>query len=191
MIPVGIVAHPDRRDLVSGLAKQVEAEVVSWDSQSQGCTANHRQLWSYLAICPDPWVVILEDDAKPCRGFRTQLMQALIASPSSFVSLYLGRGRPDQWQLPISSIIAQEACFIRSDTLLATVGYAIRTPLLPELDKAVGHSCRSGLVELPHAITLWAQRHDTSVCYTRPSLVDHLNVPTVNTAHPASVTGEY
>ena len=176
-VPIGVVAHPSRMTMANRLAEQVSAEAVSWDVMDQGCEATHLRLWGYLAESPSPYVVILEDDAQPCEHFRDQLGKVLSHAPSPIVSLYLGRGRPDQWQLPISSIIATEACFITSDTLLSTVGYAVRTELLPLMLHSVPLSVDR--LELPEAITRWAKRRKHTISYARPSIVQHRDVPPV------------
>jgi hypothetical protein len=162
------------------LAAEVSAEAISWDTGNLHCEGNHLQLWSYLQYCPQEWVVVLEDDAEPCEDFREQLSEMLAQASTPIVSLYLGRGRPDQWQLPISSVISHEACFIRSDTLLNTVGYAIRTELLAALVPSLARSLRlTTRRELPERMTAWAQRRHHLISYTRPSIVQHSDVPTI------------
>lgn len=156
------------------LARQVSPEAISWDNNSRGVEFNHQQAWRYLVNCTEPWLVVLEDDARPCLDFRHQLMEVLWHAPTPIVSLYLGRGGPDQWQLPISSVIARDVCFIRSDTLLHCVGYAVRNELIADMLRNVRHSVRhSSNLKLPAAISTWARRRHYPVSYSRPSLVDH------------------
>ena len=133
IVPVVIIAHEKRKEMAQRLSTKVGAEANCWDNHNQGCEATHAKAWDYLQHASEPWVVFLEDDAVPVDFFREQLAQVLAAATTPIVSLYLGRGRPDQWQLPISSVIGTEACFIRSDTLLSTVGYAVQTPLLRQM----------------------------------------------------------
>lgn len=182
MIPIGIVTHPQRGAMARELELEVGAEAISWDDQGNlGCEGNHPQLWSYLQSATSPWVCVLEDDAVPCENFRNQLDTMLVNASTPIVSLYLGRGRPDQWQLPISSVISYEACFIRSDTLINTVGYVIRTELLPSLIRSMRQSLRqSAAAELPVRMSNWARSRKHRISYTRPSLVDHADVPTIS-----------
>ena len=177
IVPVVIVAHEKRKIMATRLQAATGAEAIIWDNYSQGCEANHHKAWEYLRdAASEPWVVFLEDDAVPVDFFREQLAQVLAVATTPIVSLYLGRGRPDQWQLPISSVIGHEACFIRSDTLLSTVGYAVQTPLLRDMCHNVLRISYLREMELPEAITRWAKDRGYKVSYSRPSLVDHLDV---------------
>ncbi len=184
MVPITIVAHPKREQMANRLCNKVGAEAICWDNHNTGCEASHVRAWEYMAeAATEPWVVFLEDDAVPCEFFREQLAQVLAAATTPIVSLYLGRGRPDQWQLPISAVIGHEACFIRSDTLLSTVGYAVQTPLLRQMCNEVLRLVYMRQIELPEAITRWAQHHGYRISYSRPSIVDHLDVePIIATA---------
>lgn len=174
-VEVVVVAHPNRRGMAQALADRVGASAISWDSNQVGAAANHQQAWRYLMDLPVDWGVILEDDAEPVLGFRDQLSQVLAAAPADIVSLYLGRGRPDQWQLPISSVISQDVCFLRCSTLFHGVGYAVRTPLLRPMllatHKAMAQS--GGKMELVDAMSAWAKRNHKTICYSRPSQVNH------------------
>ena len=176
MIPIVIVAHPKREQMALGLLAKAGAEAIVWDNYSQGCEASHAKAWQYVAGCDERWVVFLEDDAKPCEFFREQLHQVLSAATPPIVSLYLGRGSPDQWQLPIAAVIGAEACFIRSDTLLSTVGYAVRSNLLASMIDHIPRISTLRQLELPEAITNWAKKRGYPISYSRPSIVDHLDV---------------
>ena len=183
IVPVVIVAHEKRREMATRLQRTIGAEAIVWDNHNQGCEANHAKAWDYMQHATEPWVVFLEDDAVPVDFFREQLAQVLAAATTPIVSLYLGRGRPDQWQLPISSVIGTEACFIRSDTLLSTVGYAVQTPLLRQMCSEVLRLVYMRQIELPEAMTRWAQHHGYRISYSRPSIVDHLDIkPVIDTA---------
>lgn len=181
IVPVVIIAHEKRKEMAQRLSTKVGAEAICWDNHNQGCEATHAKAWEYIHTATEPWVVFLEDDAVPVDFFREQLAQVLAAATTPIVSLYLGRGRPDQWQLPISAVIGHEACFIRSDTLLSTVGYAVQTPLLRQMCNEVLRLVYMRQIELPEAITRWAQHHGYTISYSRPSIVDHLDVEPIIT----------
>lgn len=182
IVPITIVAHPKREQLALRLCSKVNAEAICWDNHNQGCESSHAKAWEYIHTATEPWVVFLEDDAVPVEFFREQLAQVLAAATTPIVSLYLGRGRPDQWQLPISAVIGTEACFIRSDTLLSTVGYAVQTPLLRQMCSEVLRLVYMRRIELPEAITRWAKDRGYLISYSRPSIVDHLDIkPIINT----------
>ena len=183
IVPVVIIAHEKRKEMAQRLSTKVGAEAICWDNHNQGCEATHAKAWDYLQHATEPWSVFLEDDAVPVDFFREQLAQVLAVATTPIVSLYLGRGRPDQWQLPISSVIGTEACFIRSDTLLSTVGYAVQTPLLRQMVNEVLRISLMRQIELPEAITRWAKARGHLISYSRPSIVDHLDIkPIIDTA---------
>lgn len=181
MLAIGIVAHTSRVTQAKSLAKQVRAGFISIDNGMMGCDENHDHVQHHLAGLPTTWSVILEDDAKPVDGFVDQLHAALIMAPSPIVSLYLGQKRPPHWQKRIGAAIAEardlNACWIVGTHLLHAVGYAIKTELLPSL---LNHQSTRPVDE---HITDWAKSFGHLVSYTAPSLIDHLDGPTV-VAHP-------
>lgn len=176
-VEIAIVAHPNREQMAVDLGNKVNADAISWDNWGMGASHNHQQSWQYLKSADTDWVCVLEDDAMPMPGFRNQLDQVLRHCPSDICSLYLGRGRPDQWQLPISTAICQDVSFLQARTLIHGVGYAIRTPLLAPLSRAVEHLPRH--VELAEGIGRWARRHGHTIMYCRPSIIDHQDGPPV------------
>ena len=137
------------------------------------------QGWEWIIQTNAPWICVLEDDAIPCLHFREQIHAVVKCANTDIISLYLGRGRPDQWQLPISSVIVKDVCFIRSDTLLSTVGYLIRTEVLREMWQDFSKSPWPKKQELPQRMSNWAKAHKKPISYTRPSLVNHHDLPSV------------
>lgn len=176
-VDIAVVAHPDRKIMAQKLADKVGAGSIAWDTGGVGPYGNHLQAWKYLLTADTEWVCVLEDDAVPVDNFGYQLDQVLAHVPGDLVGLYLGRGRPDQWQLPISSAICQDVCFLRANTLLHAVGYVVYTPILKKLYSSVNRCSRK--IELSEAIGRWARSTDRGVFHTRPSIVDHLDGPSV------------
>lgn len=179
---IAVVACPVRRARATELIRRVGASCIAWDRTKVGAAANHLQAWSYLVDTPAPWAVVLEDDAVPCIDFVGQLDAMLAVAPGDFVSLYLGRGRPDQWQLPISAAISHDACFLRADALLGMVGYAVRPELLRRLLTSIRFRRLRhprARVELNDQVSDWMRNHGLSIFYSRPSLVDHADGPPV------------
>lgn len=179
--PIAIVAHPEREKYALALSEKVQAECISWDDGKLGCSRNHLRALRYMMDSPTEWVIILEDDAVPVPDFRKQLEMALNWAPSHLVGLYVGRGSPPHWQAGISSVIAKNVCWLRCDTLLNAVGYAVKTKLIPVIVEFLEFTWKL-LPNLPidEAITRWAKSYDTSVSFTRPSLVDHLDIQAVD-----------
>jgi len=164
------------------LARTVKADLVSIDNGVMGCDDNHDLVQHHLAALPSTWSVILEDDADPVEGFRTQLRDALTMAPAPIVSLYLGRLRPPWAQHGAAAATeaadTEHADWIISTHLLHAVGYAIKTELLPSLLDYITP------LPIDQHITRWAQSRGHTIAYTWPSLVDHADHPTVITQHP-------
>lgn len=181
MIRIGIVAHTSRVEQAKQLAADVRADFISIDNGMMGCDANHRAVQYHLAGMGSTWSVILEDDAIPVKGFRDQLEQALSVAPSPVASLYLGRKRPPHWQKRISTAVSRaeqtDASWIVGTHLLHAVGYAIRTTLIPHLLAYDSHH------PADYHIGSWARSNNHPVSYTYPSLVNHLDGPTI-VEHP-------
>lgn len=181
---LGVVAHELRREQAERLAHEVDADVLQMDDGKLqlGAEGNAKRTWASLATFPDTeWSVCIEDDAVPVEGFRDQLAAALAVAPAPYVSLYLGRGFPRQWQKRIGETIAAatpETCWaITSGYMLHAVGIAVRSELVPamlaHLDRAIG-------VPVDQAIGQHARNTAHQVAYTLPSLVDHADGPTIH-----------
>lgn len=142
------------------------------------CEANHRRCWSYLAGSnPEPWSIVVEDDALPVEGFTRQLEKALTAAPSPIVSLYLGRIRPPHFQpfieLSLTHARRDNSCWL-TGKLLHGVGVAIRTDMVKAmLDEA------DPQLPIDQSIGVWARRQGIDTAYTLPSLLDHDDGPTL------------
>ena len=68
-LPIAVVAHPARQELVNDLVSEVAPNQIFWDTDGIGCTANHLRAWKWLAEQEDTWGVILEDDVVPVDNF--------------------------------------------------------------------------------------------------------------------------
>lgn len=179
-IPIGIVAHHQRKEIALELAEKVFAEAISIDDEDRGANWNHLQMLNWMKDGSTEWSVILEDDSVVVPDFRKQLEMALNWAPSPFVGLYVGRGRPPHWQTGISAVMAREVCWLTCDTMMNAVGYAVKTKLIP----AIIHSLEKTWSVKPkmpvdEAISYWGQSYNIPFCYTRPSLIDHRDIAPV------------
>lgn len=189
---IAVIAHPARASLAEEIATTAGAEALSWDMNDIGCEANHLQAWTYLEGAKTPWAVVLEDDVTLAPNFCDQLGQVLSVAPSPVVSLYLGRGHPHggvfDWQSRISAKIATEVCWLTAESLLSAQGVAIRTELLTDMLEFVGPLSDPGMRRSPknrrtpgmpidEAISAWCQQRGILVSHTRPSIVDHKDLP--------------
>ena len=192
-LSAGIMAHPDRADLVSELSAALDRPVpVFWDSG--GKPSGHgdrvwavaRQTW----LMADPeadWHVLIQDDAVVCADFLAGLESALVNLPTTWPAVvcpYLGQGRtvPRRWGQMARRADQLGASWVRSDRVMWGVCLALPTKTVPEMvawcDRRVG---------MPDdmRIAAWAQRHGWGVWYPWPSLVDHRPVPSL-TKHRAA-----
>lgn len=173
-VAVGVVAHVQRAFRHQQLQQDSGADVFNIDDGTLKCEENHLVVMRKLLGRGAQWSVILEDDAQPCRGFRSEIGKALKHAPAPIVGLYLGTGNPTgetQRQIRQAVTTAQQRGhhWIMADCLIGGVGYAIRSDVLPEV--LVGIADRDE--ELPLRISRWAQDHNVNICYTRPSLINH------------------
>ena len=177
MLAVGIVAHTARAAEAKALNRAVKADFVSIDNGMMGADNNHFTVQGILAEFPSTWSIVLEDDAEPVEGFRAQARAALIMAPSPIVSFYYGKQRPQHWQHRMHKALteanAADTNWIISTHMLHAVGYAIRTELLPSLLR------HESTLPADQHIGDWARRYGHTIAYTNPSLVDHLDIPTI------------
>lgn len=180
MIAIGIVAHQQRQALAEALAEQVSADIVCFDDRGYGHHHNHRRTWQSLTYFATTHAVVLEDDAIPVHDFRHQLEQAVKASPAPITSLYLGRLRPPQWQNKISAAITRanhdDAHYITATQLLHAVGVALQTE---HIEPMLAFTATRSHLPFDEAIGAYARYARQPIAYTHPSLVNHLDGPTL------------
>lgn len=181
---VAVVAHPARLTRALRLRDQVQADHVSVDELGRGEQWNHQEALEVLARQPEQadWLVLLEDDAIPCSGFRAQLDRALEHAPAGIVSLYLGTGRwagtvPRQHEQVVRGLIEDAdrdgSRWITAGSLWHAVGVAIPR----EHAAALLRHLRGSTRPTDEAVSDWCRRHRVAVHYTHPSLVDHRDEP--------------
>ncbi|MEL4014381.1 hypothetical protein [Dryocola clanedunensis] len=172
-----VVGHHLRRAMAVRLADSLGAQLLI-DDGDHGANWNHRQALEWAAE-QDCRVVVLEDDAQPVAGFTEQAAEWLARFPDSLCSLYLGTGRPPQYQMQIAErlILADKK---RSDHIT-----------LPRLIHGVCYSVP------PQHLTRVLERWDSSkaadyavgdahggpVVYPCYSLVDHADGEPVEIPH--------
>lgn len=186
---IGIVAHVKRSDQAHDLMQAVNAEVCNvddseffsiWES-TRRCAVNHITVLGTLASMAQKgeWVVVLEDDAVPCPGFRTQVAAALKCAPSPLVGLYLGTGNPSGViQRNISAALREAQAWLTADFFISAVAYAVKSDSVENMLLDI----RTRDDELPLRITRWAQANNILAAYTNPSLCNHAD--TESTIYP-------
>jgi hypothetical protein len=176
---VAVVAHPERLTSALLLRDQVQADHVSVDHFGRGEQWNHQEALEALARQPDQadWLVLLEDDAIPCSGFRAQLDRALEHAPAGIVSLYLGTGRwagtaPSQHEPVVRGLVEDAdrdgAQWITTGALWHAVGVAIPREHAVSLLQHLRGSTRP----TDEAITDWCRQRRVAVHYTHPWVLE-------------------
>ena len=174
-----VVGHHARRKQAEALALSISAHLLI-DEGDGGANANHRRALEWAAELPCR-VVVLEDDAMPVHWFAELVVDWLTRFPDDMLSLYLGTGRPPQYQMQIAErlIIADktQADYITLPRLIHGVCYSVPPQHIERVlsrwdsskpaDYAVGDAY-GGAVVYP--------------CY---SLVDHADFESVE-CHPDS-----
>jgi len=182
--PIVIVAHPARKVHAEWLALNVGAEAIVWDSESRGAAHNHTAAWRWLADSGAPFGTILEDDVLPGPRFKKHLQDAMKHSPTPFLSLYLGRGRPPHWQQAICRVIANQVSFYGAPLLLSAQGYTLPREVLKGWSQVLTYTGMGLTIE--QAISAWVNRRyngQSTWSYPRYSLIDHLDGPTLIPDH--------
>lgn len=189
---IGIVAHISRNDEAHALLERLNADVLKMDDaeffsiweSTRRCAENHIRVLTHLhslSTGKEDWLVVLEDDAVPLPGFRTEAAAALQEAPSELVCFYLGTGNPSgNIQRGIREAMQQPSPWFIADYFIGAVGYAIKAHLVPALLDDI----KKRDDELPLRITRWAQKQGILTSYTRPSLVDHLDIDSTIASMP-------
>lgn len=167
------------------LADRVDADFLSVDDGSLGCTQNHVRAWRQHATNPSDWNLNLEDDAIPVEQFRDQLDKALKAAPTPIVSLYLGGGyigdNLTRSLLDNASAIGAHWA-VAQGSVLHTVALAVRREILAPMIEYLG--ARTQAVD--SALGSWALRNSYEIGYSIPSLVDHADEKSLVTKYRRS-----
>jgi hypothetical protein len=178
-ISTAIVAHPKRRTMAHKLATSVNG-YICMDNNDLGAKRNHLQAWECLWRTGADWGVVLEDDVELCDDFLYNLFKLLEHAPTPLVSLYLGRGRPIQYQERIGMAITHDVSYIVAEPLLSAQGYAMPVGFFnPKSANEVL------AIDLPvdEAISKWAYQYHLRVSYPRYSLIDHRDGPSLIDDH--------
>ena len=183
-ITIGIVADMRRKDEAWDLADKVGAQIMCYDDGTVGCTDNHIRVWTRVLQHGGDWAVVLEDDALVGDDFAEQLRMVLDDPPEPIVGLYLGRVLPRAWQRFIKIAFTKhvDAHWLTASHFLHGVGTAVRMDLLPDMLRFVGHMTDTEkLWPVDEQITHWARIAGYRVAYTKPSIVQHGDLPTLLT----------
>lgn len=122
-----VVGHHSRLECAQRLAALLDAHLLI-DDGNHGANWNHRHALEWAAEQPCR-VIVLEDDAMPVPWFAELVVDWLTRFPDDMLSLYLGTGRPPQYQMQIAErlIIADktQADYITLPRLIHGVCYSV------------------------------------------------------------------
>lgn len=184
MISIVVVAHPDRRHMVTDLQRHLTPEAVVWDDGAYGANANHRRAWKWIADSgnTNTHALVLEDDVVLTPRFRHHLHTLARHLPPGITSLYLGTGRPPHWQLAIADAIttlpSPDHCWLTGTHLLSAVAYLAPVDLFADLHAATTDDPK---VPIDRQVSRYAMATGTPVNFSWPSLVDHRDTAPVIT----------
>lgn len=176
-----IVAHHARRAQAERLAADLDAHVIL-DEVGLGALWGHRKALEWAAK-QNERVVVMEDDALPVAGFRAKAQAWLDAMPTDLVSLYLGTGRPPQYQPQIAHALRRadqwRETYITLPQLIHGVCYSIPAKMVrPVLDRLPDRGAADFAVG-----NAWKAIGGKHVVYAVRSLVEHEDCPSVE-KHP-------
>lgn len=184
-ISIGVVSDVRRQEMGTRLADLVDANFLTVDDGSLGCTRNHTTAWRQHAKSPAQWNLNLEDDAVPVDMFRDQLEAALNVAPTPIVSLYLGGGYIGDG---LTRALLKDAAkldahwAVTDGAIRHAVALAVREDILfPMIEYLNG---KTGAVD--SALSSWAVRNSYQIAYSIPSLVDHADEKSLVTKHRRS-----
>ena len=171
-ISIGVISDTRRKDMGTRLADLVDADFLSVDDGSLGCTQNHARAWRRHAENPADWNLNLEDDAVPVENFREQLDKALKVAPTPIVSFYLGGGYIGDYltKALLDDAVAFGAHWaVTHGAILHAVALAVRQEMLAPMIEHLGTDNQP----VDSMLSSWALTNSYEIGYSIPSLVDH------------------
>jgi GR25 family glycosyltransferase involved in LPS biosynthesis len=167
------------------LAGLVDADFLSVDDGSLGCTQNHTRAWRQHAENPAAWNLNLEDDAVPVEHFRDQLDKALAVAPTPIVSLYLGGGYIGD-NLTRALLDRAETTGAHWAVAHGQIHHAVALAVREEVLAPMIEHLATRTLAVDTMLSSWALRNSHDVAYSIPSLVDHADEKSLVTKYRRS-----
>lgn len=177
-VSVAVCAHPSRLAMAEKLSRRLDWCPVNVDAGA-GIIANHDATLRLAAdVKPkSDWVVAIEDDAVPTYGFLQQADQALSEAPGAVASLYFGyvgaRRRDTNLMLHL-----RDPHWILCRGFTSAVCIAVFRPYLERFLQTAG-TITGMTVDERYSATVRKTSADIWVPHSNPSLVEHLDSPTI------------
>lgn len=171
-----VMAHPRRKDAAEALYNTLKNSPfvnmsITYDEQSNEWGTGKIAL--EYGIGKADWHVVLQDDAIISESFYDNLYNALAAVPeTNLVSLYLGRVRPNEYQVrsAFNRAMRTESSWISMSTLYWGVGIAIPSKdIISMLETAERYPKKL----YDRRVGQYYLENQRKVYYTTVSLVDH------------------
>jgi hypothetical protein len=156
----------EREATLAKLRERVPGCVVVRDPDRTGAWSTARKCWEAGVEAAD-WVVVLNDDALPCEGFREVATAALAQRhPNDPVCFYVGR--PDA-----VDVLADRLHWYTTHDDLVGVGCALHRSVIPEFLAWVDANPDVDDFSDDGRLNLWAMATGRLIYTTLPALVDH------------------
>lgn len=173
-----MVGHVDRIDAATALAQQLGAR-LHLDDGSLGAWGNHAQALAYGHASGATHVITIEDDALPHPDFLALATEAIACRPNDPIGFYVGTQRPRPFRVScaVREAIEDDAAWLVCNELLWGVATAYPAADILDLLEWGQHSEQ----QYDERVGRYYHTLDRPVFYTWPSLVDHLDGPSVIT----------
>lgn len=188
-LEIVLISHRARRDEAGALADELGRQValedvdipvrVYEDNGFYGEWKNHRRaIVAALERGTASHVVVIQDDAVPIPSFVREARKAVAIRPDDIISFYVGTGRPYQAEVrqAVEEAKAAGVAWLEARRLFWGVAVVYPVVLVPAMMKradkmpGVPYDERMGA-----ALSIFGKK----IFYTWPSLVDHIDGPTV------------
>lgn len=143
------------------------ARVYVDDPPSGGSWNNYRRALLGAGSDGESWLVSIDDDAQPCRGFVDQVRQALAVCPGDFASFYIAN------TIMVAGARATGASWLQTTRVVHGLCWAVRASIGREVVEVAERYVRPDYYSGDQRLLVWliATRRTNHV--SLPSLVDH------------------
>ncbi len=173
-LSVAVMAHPRRKEQVGRLLEKIGDVRVVWDERNNRWDTGRRAMLAYDPGCTHH--LVIQDDAVACRDLIPGVLRVLEqVPPDSPVSLYLGLHK----RIPEATNKAEDvdAAFISWEKLDHGLGIVVPTeyinPMLSHADS------QTHIQNYDARLSTYFEQEGKSTWYTRPSLIDHAQGPSL------------
>lgn len=178
-LEVRIIASNQRLEYGERILAELKTGKLYVDEEQRGAKANHFKALSTPAGEDTTHLLIVEEDAWPVKDWEDKAKQVISLYPDSLVSLYLGTGRPVQWQRKVDEYLKTNPLteYLNFTTLFHGVSYCIPTGVI-NLEEAYSNPNSIKTKEADYAVgEVWLEEaQQEEIIYSRLSVFEHLDI---------------